>query len=157
MRGFTLVELLIAVGIIGVLSTVAVAATSTIRAQARDARRINDMKALAKALDVYAETYPDFELRACINGTRVFECQAPEGRPNLPIQLAMLRDPSNVANTCSNASQRPCEYAAQRLIGSQKTDDYEFCFYLERSSTMTNASGPHRIETGGTVFAGCNN
>lgn len=52
-RGFTLIELMVVIGIMGVL--VAVSATSFISAQlkARDARRKSDLSQISKALEMY--------------------------------------------------------------------------------------------------------
>lgn len=52
-KGFTLVELLIVLSIIGILSAVVIASTSQARAGARDTRRVSDMKEIQLALAVY--------------------------------------------------------------------------------------------------------
>lgn len=56
-KGFTLLELLIVIGIVGVLSNVVYSNVSSARATARDAVRMNDMKAIQKSLEMY---YNDF-------------------------------------------------------------------------------------------------
>ena len=53
-RGFTLVELLVAVGIIGVLASVSIVSINSVRAKARDAKRVADVKTLQNALETYA-------------------------------------------------------------------------------------------------------
>lgn len=60
-RGFTLIELLVVIAIIAILSTVALASYSTVRAKSRDARRIADVDAMRQALEQYYDsnqTYP---------------------------------------------------------------------------------------------------
>ncbi len=52
-RGFTLIELLIVIAIIGILASFIVASMSESRAQARDAERMNDVKQLQVALELY--------------------------------------------------------------------------------------------------------
>jgi len=52
-KGFTLVELLVAIGIIGILSSIAVVSVSNVRAKARDAKRIADVKQVQTALESF--------------------------------------------------------------------------------------------------------
>lgn len=61
-KGFTLIELLVVVAIIGMLSSVVLAALGDARASARDSRRIQDLKQIQTALELYRQendnTYP---------------------------------------------------------------------------------------------------
>ncbi|WKZ25125.1 MAG: FISUMP domain-containing protein [Patescibacteria group bacterium] len=52
-KGFTLIELLVVIAIIGILSTLVVVALGNSRTSARDAKRLNDLKAMANALELY--------------------------------------------------------------------------------------------------------
>ena len=52
-RGFTLVELLIVIAIIGILSSVVIASTTASRSKAHDVRRIGDLKEIELALALY--------------------------------------------------------------------------------------------------------
>lgn len=51
--GFTLIELLVVIAIIGVLSTLAIIALGSARQKSRDARRVGDIQAIHKALELY--------------------------------------------------------------------------------------------------------
>lgn len=53
-QGFTLVELLVVITIIGLLSTIATVSYASARMRARDARRLADMDAVRTALELYA-------------------------------------------------------------------------------------------------------
>lgn len=52
-KGFTLVELLVVVAIIGLLAGIAVVSVNSTRVRARDARRIADIKQIQNALELY--------------------------------------------------------------------------------------------------------
>lgn len=53
-RGFGLLELLVVIAIIGLLASIVFASFTSVRANARDARRIGDIVGLQKALASYA-------------------------------------------------------------------------------------------------------
>ena len=55
--GFTLVELMIVIAIIGILSQIVLVSLSVARSKARDAQRKNDLHVIATALEMY---YNDF-------------------------------------------------------------------------------------------------
>ncbi|MBX4209333.1 prepilin-type N-terminal cleavage/methylation domain-containing protein [Candidatus Parcubacteria bacterium] len=52
-KGFTLVEMLIVLAIVGVLTSVAIASISASRIKARDTKRISDMKEVQLGLALY--------------------------------------------------------------------------------------------------------
>jgi general secretion pathway protein G len=62
-RGFTLVELLVVIGIISILATILLLQLGTARAKSRDAKRIADVNQVRSALEAYFDdngTYPIF-------------------------------------------------------------------------------------------------
>jgi len=52
-NGFTLVELLIVISIMGILTVIGMASFKTIQLKSRDARRKNDLNSISKALNMY--------------------------------------------------------------------------------------------------------
>jgi prepilin-type N-terminal cleavage/methylation domain-containing protein len=56
-KGFTLVELLIAIGVIGILSSIVIAATGPSRMAARDNKRVADLKTIQLGLALYFDHY----------------------------------------------------------------------------------------------------
>jgi len=56
-RGFTLVELLVVVAIIGLLSGMVVISVRNIKAKARDAERVSEINSIATVLSLYHNDY----------------------------------------------------------------------------------------------------
>ena len=52
-RGFTLIELLVVIAIIGVLASMVMTSLSKAKAKARDARRVEDIRQIQNALEMY--------------------------------------------------------------------------------------------------------
>lgn len=67
-KGFTLVELLVVISIIGLISTIAVVSLGGARVKARDAKRAADLRQLVTALTLYQE------INGCIPITNVSVC-----------------------------------------------------------------------------------
>ncbi len=60
LKGFTLVEILVVIAIIGVLSLIVFASFDDSRKKARDTARISDMQQLGAALHLYGSTYGSY-------------------------------------------------------------------------------------------------
>lgn len=58
--GFTILELLIVVAIIGILSAATLVLLSDTRARSRDAKRLSDMREIEKALNLYQTSNGNF-------------------------------------------------------------------------------------------------
>ena len=56
-KGFTIIELLVVISIIGLLSTISVVVLNGARIKNRDTRRLADMKQLSTALELYFDIY----------------------------------------------------------------------------------------------------
>lgn len=68
-KGFTLIELLVVVAIIGMLSSVVLAALGEARANARDARRAQDIRQFQTALELYySSTNNSYPLDSAADG-----------------------------------------------------------------------------------------
>lgn len=52
-KGFTLIEILVVIAIIGILSALALVSFSSARARSRDARRMSDLRQMLTALELY--------------------------------------------------------------------------------------------------------
>ena len=70
-KGFTLIELLVVIAIIGLLSSIVLVSLQGVRAKARDARRLSDMRQILLALQLYYdqyERYPSISADGCCDG-----------------------------------------------------------------------------------------
>jgi uncharacterized protein (TIGR02145 family)/prepilin-type N-terminal cleavage/methylation domain-containing protein len=79
-QGFTLIELLVVIAIIGILATLAVVALQNARKNARDAKRIADIKQIQTALELYfndAGAYPAEVTSSITYGSNVYMATYP--------------------------------------------------------------------------------
>jgi type II secretion system protein G len=107
--GFTLIEILVVVTIIGLLTLIAVVSYSTFLKQARDAKRKSDLSQIAAALEMYRsnnDTYPTTSLTQLTSPTVYIQ--------SIPV------DPKNPTNT---------------YYYSASTSDYTLGAYLEGGGT----------------------
>ncbi|NMB48032.1 prepilin-type N-terminal cleavage/methylation domain-containing protein [Candidatus Kuenenbacteria bacterium] len=68
-RGFTLIELLIVIAIIGLLSTLAIAALKNAQAKSRDIKRIADIRQLMTALELYYDQNKIYPISSWLNSS----------------------------------------------------------------------------------------
>ena len=68
-KGFTLVELLVVVAIIGILAAISVVALNTARARARDSRRVADVRQMQTALELYYNDWGAYPTSVTPGGT----------------------------------------------------------------------------------------
>ena len=104
-RVFTLIELLVVIAIIGLLASIVIASLSTVQAKARDARRVEDINQLQKALTIYlsnAGTYPVSVATTTLTSTSTVGAAliAGEAMPTMPKDPT---DPTYTYQYISNA------------------------------------------------------
>ena len=102
-RGFTLIELLVVIAIIGLLASIVLASLSTVQAKARDARRMDDVGQLQKALVMYNSnhgSYPIYTSTTTVEATSAVGADliADEIIPTAPL------DPTNPVRVYSYSS-----------------------------------------------------
>lgn len=71
-RGFSLIELLVVMAIIALLATAIIAGVTLIQTKSRDTRRIEDMRQISEALELYHATnyqFPKAVTETIIDGT----------------------------------------------------------------------------------------
>lgn len=107
-RGFTLIELLVVIFIIGLLASIVIVSVNAARLRARDSRRMSDIDALKKAVELYNDAngeYPPSVTTACDNpnqwrvSTAANWIPAVAPHPAITTLLNPLpRDPRDVGN-----------------------------------------------------------
>lgn len=64
-NGFTLIELLVVIAIIGLLASIILVSLNTVRAKARDVKRISDLHQIVLALEMYYDDYDYYPPSSC--------------------------------------------------------------------------------------------
>jgi type II secretion system protein G len=111
-RGFTLVELLVVVAIIGLLSSVVLASVNSMRMKSRDAQRISEIKEVQKALEFYYDDhghYPPGPSHAVCSATARLQVLVDEG-----YLVSVPRDPLGGASEpyCYNYIAQPTSFTS---------------------------------------------
>ncbi len=158
-KGFTLVELLVTVGIIGILATIIVASLSGTRGRARDAQRISDVKQFSALLDAEASSEPGSDdkgitLTTCGAGADINTCTNTGTIKTEDFQK--FKDPGVKATSpvCVKNGVAVCRYGIADTAGTAagKTGDYQICFYLETSGGVDGEAGKvNSLTRGGKV------
>lgn len=122
--GFTLVELLVVISIIGLLTTIVVVSINNVRVKSRDALRSANISLLASALEIYYNSnsgYPSMATPSdCLTGWVDLESAISTG--GNPIITPMPFDPLNTGNYvylyCSDGgpSDKPQHYVLRALM-----------------------------------------
>lgn len=68
-KGFTLVELLVVISIMGILASVAIVNVSSARVKARDDKRKIDIDTVAQSLELYYSQYKKYPCSTCMTFT----------------------------------------------------------------------------------------
>lgn len=136
LRGFTIVEMLVVIAIIGLLASVTFALMQTTRAKARDAERESEIKTLQNALAIYVTSekiYPTTSAEGvCLGGSDSVSSAlvSANALPTTPL------DPlHNCGSGLPSASNHHYHYTS--LLG----DTYVITYFLETDSIHGKSAG----------------
>lgn len=154
-RGFTLVELLVVVAVIGILASIVLPSLSGSRAKARDAKRVEDLQSILKSV-IVGQGFSSVSLGCSRSGV-------PSSGPFVITDCALLygiTDPGNTPAVQCNKGPFPAPAACQYTVfspsgGAIMTDNFEICAYLEKG-TGPYLQGNVQINSNNpAVVAGC--
>ena len=136
-KGLTLVEIIIAVAVIGILATLAGLAVNNSQKKVRDNRRIEDMVMIRSAMQLIFNESGSFNKNTCAEGMKVADCEGEEFRKYIN-NVPALRDPDSKGFSCVQDFSKGCDYAFQTL----SSESYSVFFFLEKG-TQGYAEGQH--------------
>lgn len=102
-QGFSLIELLVVVGILAVLTALLLANISSGRARARDAVRKSDFDGIKKALQIYYNDYQSYpadaggQILGCVDGTQTCDWESEFSTASTVYMKRLSVDPINAA------------------------------------------------------------
>ena len=79
-KGFTIIELLIVIAIIGLLATISIVALNGARQKGRDAKRVGDIRQIQTALELYYSNYGEYPTTlgdSIASGTKIYLADVP--------------------------------------------------------------------------------
>lgn len=151
--GFTLIELLVTVAIIAVVSAIGIASYQIVNKNARDAKRVSDLRVIQSALEQYhadnlhypnQNSYSGTDCPDTINGDFVFGCplKSLDASKTYLSKIPNDADPyykyvaldQDYGDTCGSNCPRYCLYANLENPGTQ-----------ERAANCTSFSSTHNF------------
>jgi type II secretory pathway pseudopilin PulG len=136
-----MIEILIAIGVIGLILIVWMFTLYSKQAENRDLKRISDIQTLRQAMAVIKSNNGFYDRSLCEAGA-VSACAGKDGsvlKTLLP-QLANFNDPATTSVSCvkpETCKAGSCNYAFTTL----SADTYEILFYLEKGVNGFSESG----------------
>jgi len=136
-QGFTIIELVIALAVLGLLATLAAVAVNGAQKKVRDNRRIEDMNMIRSAMQLIYNQTGSYDENTCAAESKVADCQGEEIL-KLIDNIQDLKDPASKGLSCVAKFDKGCDYAFKTL----NHDSYSVLFYLEKG-TQGYSKGPH--------------
>ena len=135
-KAFTLIELLVVIAIIGVLTSIVLAQFSTVRARARDAKRVSDISQIQLAIQQYFDRcnqYPSSTgvgLNATINIASNVGCPFDPNGIRVSLASFLNQLPTPPSEVVDNSNPYSYRYVVHNTGGIN--DDYYLAARLEQ-------------------------
>lgn len=152
-RGFTLVELLVVISIIGILSTIGIVSFTRVQQIARDGKRVADIDSIAKSL----ETAKDFSTGIYYNK---LSTDFPNGIPTDP--KGITRYCICYSNTKCTISDAPTSWStscyalwqpiSDSLTFTSNVKSWKLCAKKESSNTVYCQHSLEKADPGGCTY-----
>ncbi|MBL7053465.1 MAG: type II secretion system protein [Candidatus Portnoybacteria bacterium] len=154
-KGFSLIELLIVVAIMGILAAVVLGSLGTAREKARDARRIQDVKDMAKLLVIESDSGNAALVTCTVANALASTCTGPGDISS----FIDYTDPSESPNPCKGTTDigTDCNYSISAVGGGGNagTEDFQICFNLEYGGSGMDSGPTSIIGPIGKLVDGC--
>lgn len=149
-RGFTLIELMVVVAVIGVLAAMLVPTVSGLTSKARDARRKSDIESIATALEMFRDKYARYPTpgEAGTNACGGWRGSNTNDFMQILITEGFLKkypaDPINTGNGCSEYCYSYYRYDAGYC-------GVPVAFYVLGARTLETGADPRRANVAGAT------
>jgi prepilin-type N-terminal cleavage/methylation domain-containing protein len=146
-QGFSLIEILIVIGIVGLVFTILVVSLNSKQKDIRDNKRISDMQNLGAALGILKNETGGYEQSYC-ELKNVSACAGKDNSKLLKLlpYLGGLNDPKFTLSCFqAGACAKGCNYSFSKL----ESQDFEVLFYLEKGLGGSKVKGCYRLTPSG--------
>ena len=141
-QGFTLIELLVVIGIIGLLSTLAVVGFGSAKKKANDAKRMSDIRSVISAFAIANQDGMHLGNGSCagtfsaggvfaLNGVVICDSLNVD-KTTTYLNLGSIKDPVS-STVCGNPATVGCNYALTTVLPADKPliDAFKLTFWTE--------------------------
>lgn len=141
-KGFTLIELMVVIAIIGLLSSIVLASLTEARSKARDSKRVSEMRNVEKALQIYA-----------LNNNGAVPISAFTDISQVP-KVANVIDCNNASIINNNNNLYDTLIEAKALSGRPSNDPLSskgYCYVYMTDGTLVSVLGASYNEYGDLI------